>query len=67
MSAVAALLDALTAHGRAVEAERTARNARDLAIVRAWKAGASVEELAAVTGLTRARLYQIRKEAWPLA
>lgn len=67
MSAVAALLDALAAHVEAVEAERTARSARDLAIVRAWQAGASVEELMAVTGLTRARLYQIRKEAWPLA
>ena len=67
MTAVGALRDALTAHVEAVEAERTARDARDLAIVRAWKAGVSVEVLMAVTGLTRARLYQIRREVWPLA
>jgi len=67
VTAGGALLAALAARVEAVEAERTARNARDLAIVRAWKAGVSVEELVAVTGLARARLYQIRKEAWPLA
>lgn len=62
----ATLAAAIAAHAEAVEAERTARNARDLEIVRAWKAGATVEELLTATGLARQRLYQIRKELWPL-
>lgn len=53
------LAAAVAAHSDAVAAERTARAARDLEIMRAWKAGATMPELVATTGLKRAWLYRL--------